>query len=193
MRMEIDLPPSGLAKVNDSDVFPTPPKEISERGHDCHSTGASHSRLLPELEKSWGYYLSDIAVRQIGNRLMNTFYKEDESSWLTMPLDRVIRVAEEIDLQLTHWYVCNHNDTCEAYRMKGTKICQFPLLSTTRATSKISGTNYSVCSKSDCINSGSGFTVHSSTVRCTARKTIQSNEILDLTHNDASKHVWHRR
>jgi hypothetical protein len=51
------------------------------------------------------YYLSDTAVRQIGHRLVNTFYKEEETSWLSMSVDRIIRVAQEIELQLSYWYV----------------------------------------------------------------------------------------
>ncbi len=62
--------------------------------------------LTAELEKSWGYYLSDIAVRRIADRLVNTFYQESPKSWLSMPLERMIRVAEELEMQLTQWYLC---------------------------------------------------------------------------------------
>jgi hypothetical protein len=111
IRTEICLPPSGLAKVAYPDVFPTPPgaspqpgEESSTGRADCISE-SSGILLDPELENSWSYYLSDIAVRRIGNRLMNSFYKEDESTWLSIPVDRLMRVAEELEAQLTQWSV----------------------------------------------------------------------------------------
>lgn len=109
--MEICLPPSGLGKIAYPDVFPTPPigsPGPTENSIDVavdHERNGSLSMPNAELEKSWGYYLSDIAVRRIANRLVNTFYQESPSSWLLMPIERMIRVAEELDLQLTQWYV----------------------------------------------------------------------------------------
>lgn len=58
----------------------------------------------PELERIWSYYLSEIAVRKIGNRIMNCFYQDDATSWLAMPLHRMTRIAEELDLQLSQWW-----------------------------------------------------------------------------------------
>lgn len=107
--MEIDLPPSGLAKVSYPDVFPTPPNCSPEPPDHSTTSEAVHrssffARQVEEnSEEVWSYYVSEIAVRRIGNRLMNCFYKEDESSWLSMPLDRMIRVADELELQLTQW------------------------------------------------------------------------------------------
>jgi hypothetical protein len=108
--MEINLPPSGLAKVNYPDVFPTPPNCSPEppdhsitTPEAVHKNSFSARHLAQDSEEVWSYYVSEIAVRKIGNRLMNCFYKEDESSWLSMPLDRMIRVADELELQLTQW------------------------------------------------------------------------------------------
>lgn len=63
------------------------------------------SILSPELENSWSFYLSEIAVRHITNRMINTFYQNSESSWLLMPIQRMIRVAQELESQLTQWSV----------------------------------------------------------------------------------------
>ncbi|KAF2187911.1 hypothetical protein K469DRAFT_568400 [Zopfia rhizophila CBS 207.26] len=108
IRMEINLPPSGLAKVNYPDVFPTPPSGSPELpGASFKDTAAAAYRNAfsePDMELIWCYYLSEIAVRKIGNRLMNCFYEHDESSWLSMPLNRMIRVAEELELQLSQWF-----------------------------------------------------------------------------------------
>lgn len=112
--MEINLPSSGLAKANYPDVFPTPPTANSPDSRDTGSTTTIKQRdgfstgstrfFEPDIEQIWKYYLSEIAVRQIGNRLMNSFYKTDESAWLSMRLDRMVRVAEELELQLTQWF-----------------------------------------------------------------------------------------
>jgi hypothetical protein len=107
--MEISLPSSGLAKVNYPDVFPTPPNGSPEPPDDHTSPVASNPNSSlrrasqKDSEEVWSYYVSEIAVRKIGNRLMNCFYKDDETSWMSMRLDRMIRVADELELQLTQW------------------------------------------------------------------------------------------
>lgn len=109
--MEINLPPSGLAKVNYPDVFPSPPasspvlSDALPRGMSStvHKNSFAANRLEPDTELIWCYYISEIAVRRIGNRVMNCFYEQDETSWLSMPPHRMIRIAEELELQLTQW------------------------------------------------------------------------------------------
>ncbi|KAL2213944.1 hypothetical protein CC79DRAFT_1391828 [Sarocladium strictum] len=104
IRMEINLPPSGLAKVAYSDVFPSPPSDhqISHVFNNLASPSSDTSH--PEVERIWSYYLSEIAVRKIGNRIMNCFYQEDAAAWLSMPLHRLTRIAEELELQLSQWF-----------------------------------------------------------------------------------------
>lgn len=110
--MDICLPASGLAKVNYPDVFPSPPigspvmAETPAADATVYNTEGPSSMLSPELENSWSYYLSEIAVRHITNRMVNTFYQNNESSWLSMPIHRMIRVAQELESQLTQWH--NH-------------------------------------------------------------------------------------
>lgn len=93
--MEIDLPPSGLARLNSGEIFPLPPSSVSLPQNE-------HDRAY--LEKSWNFYLSELAVRRIANRLMSCFYQHDETWWLSVPIERLIRIATEIQLQLTQWY-----------------------------------------------------------------------------------------
>jgi hypothetical protein len=94
-RMEIDLPPSGLAKLNSGEIVLLPPSSFSL---------AQGERDRAYLEKSWNFYLSKLAVRQIADRLMSCFYQHDETWWLSIPIERLIRIATEIQLQLTQWY-----------------------------------------------------------------------------------------
>src|SRR5262245_23968514 len=103
--MEINLPPSGLAKVNYPDVFPSPPARspILTQNLPANTMSIAHMSsfatqgLEPDMELIWCYYISEIAVRKICNRVMNCFYENDETSWLSMSLNRMIRVAEELE------------------------------------------------------------------------------------------------
>ena len=175
--MEINLPPSGLAKVNYPDVFPTPPNrspepsDYSTTPEAIHQPSVSTRHLGEDSEDVWSYYVSEIAVRRIGNRLMNSFYKEDESSWLSMPLDRMIRVADELELQLTQWYVniilpriAKITITNLLHKKKGSNIFPQRLLpkeSLGRPLTTRSSKSCNLCSMRDCSTSGSASTVHS--------------------------------
>jgi hypothetical protein len=125
LRMETNLPPSGLANVAYSDVFPTPPGPsdsaiasasasgsieaadgdvMMRMGPRRGSTFSAAQAAEPDIEKIWSYYLSELAVRKIANRIMDCFYQDDETSWLRMSLDRMIRVADELELQISQWF-----------------------------------------------------------------------------------------
>lgn len=105
LRLEIHVPSSGLAKINPSDVFPTPPSGIqSPRLGAEQLLESNYSSDHIDQEQSWYYYLADIAVRKIINRLLNVFYREDALAWLSMPVERMTRIASEIDSQLTQWH-----------------------------------------------------------------------------------------
>lgn len=112
LRMEMKVPPSGLANIAYPDIFPTPPDpsddiEVLDGQIMARAVNRRDSFPVrpsePDLEMVWSYYLSELAVRKIANRIMNCFYRQDESSWLSMPIDRMIRVAEELELQITQW------------------------------------------------------------------------------------------
>lgn len=103
--MEICLPPSGLSTINSPDALPSPPVCSSNAvpddsvGHPKNHTPA----LSAGLEQSWFYYLSDIAVRRIANRIVNTFYQGSASGWLSTPIERMTQAATELELQLSQW------------------------------------------------------------------------------------------
>ena len=60
-----------------------------------------HAKQLCNEEESWYYYLTEIAIRRIGNRIINTFFRQDHASWLNVkPL---LRIALEFDTQLSSW------------------------------------------------------------------------------------------
>ena len=60
-----------------------------------------HSKHLCREEESWYYYLTEIALRRIGNRIINTFFRQEPTSWLNVrPL---LRIAQEFDVQVSSW------------------------------------------------------------------------------------------
>jgi hypothetical protein len=62
-----------------------------------------HSRELYNEEESWYYYLTEIALRRIGNRIINTFYQypEEHRSWLD--ITPLIPIAQELEAQISTW------------------------------------------------------------------------------------------
>jgi hypothetical protein len=60
-----------------------------------------HSKRLCNEEESWYYYLTEVALRRIGNRIINTFYRQDHSSW--MDIKPLISIALEFDAQVSTW------------------------------------------------------------------------------------------
>ena len=60
-----------------------------------------HAKKLCNEEESWYYYLTEIALRRIGNRIINTFFNENHDVWLDIrPL---LGIALEFDTQVSAW------------------------------------------------------------------------------------------
>ncbi|KAI9719949.1 MAG: hypothetical protein M1828_005987 [Chrysothrix sp. TS-e1954] len=60
-----------------------------------------HRHQLYNEEESWYYYLTEVALRRISNRVVNTFFREDPSSW--MDITRLIPTALEFESQISTW------------------------------------------------------------------------------------------
>ncbi|TKA78035.1 hypothetical protein B0A55_02115 [Friedmanniomyces simplex] len=130
-RVELPLPQSELASYHHPQMFPSPRSPAHSDGQDappgrsvgvlCEdstpsllrepSVSSTHSRdyvnprervaRLCNEEESWYYYLTEIALRRIGNRIINTFFRKDPSAWLDVkPL---LRIALEFDTQVSAW------------------------------------------------------------------------------------------
>ncbi|KAK5682850.1 hypothetical protein LTR17_027345 [Elasticomyces elasticus] len=60
-----------------------------------------HVVRLCDEDQSWYYYLTEIALRWIGNRIINTFFRKKPSAWLDVkPL---LRIVLEFDTQVSAW------------------------------------------------------------------------------------------
>ncbi|KAK4551624.1 hypothetical protein LTR86_011048 [Recurvomyces mirabilis] len=76
------------------------PSVVSFASSETISSRQRVARLCNE-EESWYYYLTEIALRRIGNRIINTFFRKEPAAWLDVtPL---LRIALEFDTQVSAW------------------------------------------------------------------------------------------
>lgn len=125
-RVELPLPQSELSNYTHPSLFPSPPSpaagEVEEAGLSrIYSNGSTadnalgrvrsraeeaddlrmHARLLCNEEESWYYYLTEIALRRIGNRIINAFFGDKSISWNNV--QELLPIAVEYDTQVTAW------------------------------------------------------------------------------------------
>ncbi|KAK5015348.1 hypothetical protein LTR16_003411 [Cryomyces antarcticus] len=111
MRVELSLPQTTIADVEYPHMFPSPPSRPSEESGlrqsddgDALSFGwhmYQYSNKAQSEEKSWYYYLTEFALRRISNRILNTFYRQDHTSW--WDVSRLIPIAKEFEAQISVW------------------------------------------------------------------------------------------
>jgi hypothetical protein len=101
MRDEIELPPTGLAKIDYPDIFPSPPGGTPEPQDNSQLT--PHSSLDATSQHSWYYYLAEIASRRLLNRITYTLYGAGPMHWMSTPIHKLIRLANELDAQVQQW------------------------------------------------------------------------------------------
>lgn len=119
-RVELPLPVSEIATYQHPQLFPSPPSPaggriLDEAGSESTTRSLTaavpfatelddirqHAKQLCNEEESWYYYLTEIALRRIGNRIINTFFRQPPSSWLDVkPL---LGIALEFDTQVSAW------------------------------------------------------------------------------------------
>ncbi|CAO2658431.1 Nn.00g061540.m01.CDS01 [Neocucurbitaria sp. VM-36] len=92
LRSELDLPHSSLADLEYPDMYPSPP---NSRAAD---------EISEQQEQSWFYYLTEITLRRISNRVVNTLYASDYRCWNEEKLPSMIKAAEQFNEQLQEWY-----------------------------------------------------------------------------------------
>ncbi|KAL3459529.1 hypothetical protein BJX64DRAFT_301264 [Aspergillus heterothallicus] len=114
---ELDLPVSGLAALAYPYMFPSPPTPDNELSDSPDNVDGSvptpasassllslvHGRLRQVEEQSWYYYLSEIALRRIANRVSHCFYREDHTSWSRLNIYEAAIVVTDLETQLENW------------------------------------------------------------------------------------------
>ncbi|KAI1414455.1 hypothetical protein F5Y13DRAFT_178751 [Hypoxylon sp. FL1857] len=93
LRAELQLPASGLLRFKYPDLFPALPASDAD----------NYSAL--EEERSWLYYLAEISLRSIMNRVLADIYGRGETAWLTDTASLVKRhmaYSEELESWRNH-------------------------------------------------------------------------------------------
>lgn len=121
IRVELPLPQSAIAEYEYPALFPTPPTLSDEYpNRQDHASGwtsmhgtpddnaglsglgvCNHITRLFNEEQSWYYYLTEVALRRIGNRVLNSFYREEPSTWSN--IKPLIPIALEFESQIDAW------------------------------------------------------------------------------------------
>lgn len=113
-RVELPLLQSEISMGEYPDLFPSPPSLISTEFSEQESARLPRAVMEEELElrqhtvrlcneeESWYYYLTEIALRRIGNRIVNTFFRQEPTSWLAN-LRPLLYMAREFEAQVSSW------------------------------------------------------------------------------------------
>ncbi|KAF7550236.1 hypothetical protein G7Z17_g5842 [Cylindrodendrum hubeiense] len=113
LRAEIELPNSSLADFHYPDMHPSPPNVPSQAPHGevAFQSGAQRSsggrRSMGshrQHEQSWFYYLTEITLRRIVNRILNMLYSDGHESWTDDAVPYMVKAASEFEQQIQEWY-----------------------------------------------------------------------------------------
>ncbi|KAF2154469.1 hypothetical protein K461DRAFT_312359 [Myriangium duriaei CBS 260.36] len=122
-RVELPLAMSDIGVYPHPELFPIPPTP-QEPSQDMHglpydpayassptsapnnrsavdTTLKAHAKGAYHEEESWYYYLTEIALRRIGNRIVNTFFRQETQEWLN--IGPLLGIAVELDTQVSAW------------------------------------------------------------------------------------------
>ncbi|KAF3393731.1 hypothetical protein F1880_004758 [Penicillium rolfsii] len=117
LRGEMDVPNSLLADHHFPDLYPSPPdiSSLTTAGQNFTSPstvttapqdpGNESVDLCPLYEQSWFYYLTEISIRRISNRVLHLLYQNDASSWVDSKVPSLVKTVIEFEQQLEDWYV----------------------------------------------------------------------------------------
>ncbi|KAG8631231.1 hypothetical protein KVT40_000371 [Elsinoe batatas] len=121
-RVELPLSITDICTGHHPRMFPippTPPEPSNDNSPNIHSghidldsplsgavpalstSMATRAKKRPGEEESWYYYLTEIALRRIGNRIINTFFRSDPQEW--MDVTPLLAIALELDAQVSSW------------------------------------------------------------------------------------------
>lgn len=133
---ELDISHSGLSEVEYPHAFPSPPREIStsqafqssssffEQPRIAHTPESRASESQLEDQKTWFYYLAEIALRKVEIRMSDSFQQRisrssnnldgtsssnssgGEDSAVSPTMDDLLHTANEFELQLELWLSC---------------------------------------------------------------------------------------
>ncbi|TGZ81366.1 hypothetical protein EX30DRAFT_348572 [Ascodesmis nigricans] len=89
---ELDLPPSGISRLEDTLPLPL-----------GLSKPVTSTEVSPDNPLIWLYYLAQIALRKLLNRVHTALYKQSQSKTRRLDSPRSLIMARELDYQLEQW------------------------------------------------------------------------------------------
>lgn len=121
LRTELPLPSSILAEVDYPHVLPSPPSSFTaSMGFETHTSDVlgpynghlsqlpdtdSISELRGESQEIWFFYMTDIILSRLGNRILRTLYDKDPGKWCPENLHQMLQAVNEFECKLEHWFV----------------------------------------------------------------------------------------
>ncbi|KAM0720454.1 hypothetical protein Q7P37_004590 [Cladosporium fusiforme] len=115
---EIDTPKSGISERKCQDLFPPAPPLVTARvdgnndpdnqltppfSEASSSTPGQALSLTTDKTATWHYYITEISLRRLINRILNTFYVCGHQSWNTDTAHWMVEQAGEFEEQLESW------------------------------------------------------------------------------------------
>ncbi|RMD42581.1 hypothetical protein DV735_g2561, partial [Chaetothyriales sp. CBS 134920] len=118
LRVELNLPNSSLTDYHYPDMHPSPPEIPAQNAesvaHSHLENGSPPEVTMPPLpanqrrsmehcrseEESWFYYLTEITLRRIANRILNTFYRHGYEGWTHETMPNMVAAAKQFEDQL---------------------------------------------------------------------------------------------
>lgn len=79
LRAELQFPPTGLANFKYPEAFPALSMPTAEDG----SNAGAVIGLSASEEHSWLYYLAEISMRGIMNRILDDIYSDGNEKWIS--------------------------------------------------------------------------------------------------------------
>ena len=117
LRAEMDVPNSLLADLPFPDSYPSTPdisgislsSQISTNSHTVNSASPETFNKSEDLsriyEQSWFYYLTEITIRRIFNRVLNLLYSNGTSLWVDQAVPSMVEMVVEFEQRLEDWLV----------------------------------------------------------------------------------------
>lgn len=120
MTSEIDAPKSGISELKCQDLFPPAPLPITARLDEDLDPGSQPTppfseassatpirtpSLTTDKTATWYYYITEISLRRLINRILNTFYVCSFRSWNPDTAHWMVEQAGEFEDQLEAWSV----------------------------------------------------------------------------------------
>ncbi|CAH0051688.1 unnamed protein product [Clonostachys solani] len=114
LRSQIELPNSSLADFQYPDLLPSPPELPLPHAEGDSEVGFLRPHGSPtkmkaldsqrQHEQSWFYYLTEITLRRITNRVLNMLYSNDSHGLTEASIPFMTKAVNEIEQQLQQWH-----------------------------------------------------------------------------------------